>query len=138
MAGGLPPRPPPGRAADRAGHGAGWPETDLPRPVRIRRRHVAVRPDDRGAGRARLAKYPSVNIQIAGNPDDQETGKREAEERSLALGEQRSRNVGLYLEAKGVAPSRITTISYGEDRPTALGENAQARAQNRNAVTSVR
>ena len=33
---------------------------------------------------------------------------------------------------------RITTISYGKDRPTALGSNEQAWAQNRNAITSVR
>ena len=40
--------------------------------------------------------------------------------------------------ARGVTASRITTISYGKDRPTALGDNEQAWAQNRNTITSVR
>ena len=43
-----------------------------------------------------------------------------------------------YLKAKGVAGARITTISYGKDRPVALGSNEDAWAQNRNAITSVK
>ncbi len=43
-----------------------------------------------------------------------------------------------YLVARGVAAQRITTISYGKDRPTAMGDDEQAWAQNRNTITSVR
>jgi peptidoglycan-associated lipoprotein len=43
-----------------------------------------------------------------------------------------------YLLAHGIAVSRIATISYGKDRPTAAGATAQARAQNRTAISSVR
>ena len=42
-----------------------------------------------------------------------------------------------YLVARGVNSSRITTISYGKDRPSALGSDEQSWSQNRNAITSV-
>src|SRR6516165_8518866 len=80
-----------------------------------------------------LAKYPQVNVQVAGNCDDRGT-----EEYNLALGQRRANASRDYLVARGVAGSRISTISYGKDRPTALGDNEQAWAQNRNTVTSVR
>ena len=80
-----------------------------------------------------LAKYPQVNVQVAGNCDDRGT-----EEYNLALGQRRANSSRDYLVARGVAASRISTISYGKDRPTALGDNEQAWAQNRNTITSVR
>jgi peptidoglycan-associated lipoprotein len=80
-----------------------------------------------------LAKYPNVQVQLAGNCDDRGT-----EEYNLALGNRRAKAARDFLVAKGVSASRITTISYGKDRPTALGDNEQAWAQNRNAITSVR
>ena len=80
-----------------------------------------------------LAKYASVSVQVAGNCDDRGT-----EEYNLALGQRRANAAADYLKAKGVAGSRITTISYGKDRPTASGDNEQAWAQNRNAITSVK
>jgi peptidoglycan-associated lipoprotein len=80
-----------------------------------------------------LAKYGSVNVQIAGNCDERGT-----EEYNLALGNRRASAAAAYLKAKGVATARLTTISYGKDRPTAQGSNEQAWAQNRNAITSVR
>jgi peptidoglycan-associated lipoprotein len=80
-----------------------------------------------------LAKYPSVTIQVAGNCDDRGT-----EEYNLALGNRRAKAARDFLVARGVSSSRITTISYGKDRPTALGDDDQAWAQNRNAITSVK
>jgi peptidoglycan-associated lipoprotein len=80
-----------------------------------------------------LAKYPQVTIQLAGNCDDRGT-----EEYNIALGERRANAARDYLVAKGVAASRITTISYGKDRPTATGDDEQSWAQNRNSITSVR
>ncbi|MDE2582831.1 MAG: peptidoglycan-associated lipoprotein Pal [Rhodospirillales bacterium] len=79
-----------------------------------------------------LAKYPQVQILIAGNCDDRGT-----EEYNLALGHRRANAAREYLVAKGVSPARIKTISYGKNRPVALGDNEQAWAQNRNAITSV-
>jgi peptidoglycan-associated lipoprotein len=97
---------------------------------------ATVRPDqqttlDRQA--AWLAKYPTVNVQVAGNCDERGT-----EEYNLALGQRRANAAASYLRARGVSAARMTTISYGKDRPTALGSNEQAWAQNRNAITSVR
>jgi peptidoglycan-associated lipoprotein len=80
-----------------------------------------------------LAKYPNVRVQIAGNCDERGT-----EEYNLALGNRRANAARDFLVAKGVSTDRITTISYGKDRPVALGSNEQAWAQNRNAITSVK
>ena len=80
-----------------------------------------------------LAKYPNVSVQIAGNCDDRGT-----EEFNLALGQRRANAAKDFLAAKGVSTSRLTTISYGKDRPTALGDDEQAWSQNRNAITSVK
>jgi peptidoglycan-associated lipoprotein len=80
-----------------------------------------------------LKKYPQVQVQIAGNCDDRGT-----EEYNLALGQRRANAARDFIVAQGVSASRITTISYGKDRPVALGDNEEAWAQNRNAITSVR
>lgn len=86
---------------------------------------------DRQAGW--LARYPQVSVQIAGNADERGTT-----EYNLALGQRRANAARDYLVARGVSSARITTISYGKERPTALGSDEQAWAQNRNAITSVR
>ena len=79
-----------------------------------------------------LAKYPQVAVQVAGNCDERGT-----EEYNLALGQRRANAARDYLVAKGTSSARISTISYGKDRPTALGSDEAAWAQNRNAITSV-
>ena len=80
-----------------------------------------------------LAKYPNVSVELAGNCDDRGT-----EEFNLALGERRANAAKDFLTAKGVSAARVTTISYGKDRPTALGDDEQAWSQNRNAITTVK
>lgn len=97
---------------------------------------ASLKPDARATldkQAAWLAKYPQNNVQVAGNCDERGT-----EEYNLALGQRRANAAAGYLEAKGVAKTRVTTISYGKDRPTAMGHDEQAWAQNRNAITSVR
>jgi peptidoglycan-associated lipoprotein len=79
-----------------------------------------------------LKKYPAVTISIEGHCD--ERGTREY---NLALGERRANAVKDYLIALGVSPNRIKTISYGKERPVALGSNQNAWAQNRRGVTNV-
>jgi len=86
-----------------------------------------------GRQSAWLSKYSSNNVQIAGNCDERGT-----EEYNIALGARRAAAARDFLVAKGVAAGRITTISYGKDRPVALGSNEDAWKQNRNAITSVR
>jgi len=80
-----------------------------------------------------LGKYQLNNVQVAGNCDERGT-----EEYNIALGQRRASAARDYLVAKGVSSTRITTISYGKDRPVALGSTEDAYKQNRNAITSVR
>jgi peptidoglycan-associated lipoprotein len=80
-----------------------------------------------------LGKYPQVSVLLAGNTDDRGT-----EEYNLALGQRRANSARDYLVAKGTSSARISTISYGKDRPTAVGDDESAWAQNRNAITSVK
>jgi len=80
-----------------------------------------------------LQRYPQVTIQLAGNCDERGT-----EEYNLALGQRRANAARDYLVARGISSARITTISYGKERPVAAGSDEQAYSQNRNAITSVR
>ncbi len=80
-----------------------------------------------------LKQYPQNMVTIAGNADERGTT-----EYNLALGQRRAQAAQAYLVARGVAQSRINVVSYGKERPTALGSTADAWAQNRNAITSVR
>jgi len=96
----------------------------------------SVKPDGKATldkQAAWLAKFPQNNVQIAGNTDERGT-----EEYNIALGNRRASAARDYLAAKGVAGGRMTTISFGKDRPTALGSTEEAWAQNRNAITSVK
>ena len=79
-----------------------------------------------------LHRYPNVSVLIEGHCD--ERGTREY---NLALGERRASAVKNVLIAAGVSASRISTISYGKERPIVLGSNEEAWAQNRVAITTV-
>ena len=77
-----------------------------------------------------LASNPSVNVTVEGHAD--ERGTREY---NLALGDKRANSAKNYLATRGVNPARISTISYGKERPIALGSDEGSWAQNRRAVT---
>lgn len=79
-----------------------------------------------------LLKYPSVRATIEGHCD--ERGTREY---NLALGDRRANAAKNYLAARGIDAGRLTTISYGKERPIALGSDEASWAQNRRAVTIV-
>ena len=79
-----------------------------------------------------LQAYPGTSVVIEGHCD--ERGTREY---NLALGERRASAVRNYLVSQGIAPSRISTISYGKERPEDVGSGASAWAANRRAVTVV-
>jgi peptidoglycan-associated lipoprotein len=79
-----------------------------------------------------LQRYPQVMVRIEGNAD--ERGTREY---NLALGSRRAESVRAYLASRGVAASRMTTISYGKERPIDPGSNEEAWARNRNAHTAI-
>ncbi|MBX9814387.1 MAG: peptidoglycan-associated lipoprotein Pal [Sphingomonas sp.] len=79
-----------------------------------------------------LRRYPQVRVTIEGHCD--ERGTREY---NLALGDRRANAAKNYLASAGIDASRITTISYGKERPIALGSDEASWAQNRRAVTIV-
>lgn len=79
-----------------------------------------------------LQRYPQIRATIEGHAD--ERGTREY---NLGLGDRRANAAKNYLVARGIDPSRLTTISYGKERPVALGSDESSWAQNRRAVTIV-
>ena len=90
-------------------------------------------------GRATLEKQAawmktnaSVTVTIEGHCD--ERGTREY---NLALGDRRANAAKNYLVNNGIPASRISVISYGKERPIAMGSDEAAWAQNRRAVTVV-
>jgi peptidoglycan-associated lipoprotein len=95
----------------------------------------ALRTDGRGVlekQAAWLKQFPTVAVTVEGHCD--ERGTREY---NLALGERRANAVKDYLVALGIPANRIRTISYGKERPVAMGSNEQAYGQNRRGVTVV-
>ena len=79
-----------------------------------------------------LNANPSAKIIIAGHCD--ERGTREY---NLALGERRANAVKDYLVQLGLNPSRARTISWGKERPVAVGSMESSYTQNRRSVTEV-
>ncbi len=79
-----------------------------------------------------LNRYPSVMVRIEGNAD--ERGTREY---NLALGARRANAVRDYLVSRGVSASRISTVSYGKERPIDPGTSESAYQRNRNAHTAI-
>lgn len=90
-----------------------------------------LRPDATSALNANaewLTGHGDVVIQVEGHCD--ERGSREY---NISLGERRAKSVIKYLVGKGVDAERMYFISYGEDRPIALGHDDAAWSQNRRA-----
>lgn len=79
-----------------------------------------------------LQRNPAVRVLLEGHAD--ERGTRDY---NIALGERRANAAKSYLASLGIDPNRIQVISYGKERPAAVGSNEEAWAQNRRAVTVV-
>jgi peptidoglycan-associated lipoprotein len=77
-----------------------------------------------------LTKFPSKRVTIEGHAD--ERGTRDY---NIALGERRANAAKNFLSSLGVDAARISTISYGKERPDALGSDEASWAKNRRAVT---
>jgi peptidoglycan-associated lipoprotein len=73
-----------------------------------------------------LQEFPSVIIKIEGHCDERGTV-----EYNLSLGEKRARAAMDYLTGLGIAPNRISIISYGKERPAVEGNNEAAWSKNR-------
>ncbi len=144
----LPPAPPTGEGTENGTanpDGSGFGTTPIPG---SRTDFLQSVPSDRvffdtdsyslsGQGRAVLdsqaqwlQRYPNVSVTIEGHAD--ERGTREY---NLALGERRANSVRNHLESRGVASYRMTTTSWGKERPEVEGSHEAAWSQNRRAVT---
>jgi peptidoglycan-associated lipoprotein len=75
---------------------------------------------------ALLSKYPQVKIQVEGHCDERGTN-----EYNLALGERRANAAKKYLVSLGISTDRISSISYGEEKPLDTGHDEEAWAKNR-------
>ena len=77
-----------------------------------------------------LNRYPQYRVLIEGHAD--ERGTREY---NIALGARRAAAVVNYLESRGVSANRVTSKSYGKERPVAVCNDISCWSQNRRAVT---
>ena len=75
-----------------------------------------------------LKKSSSSALQVEGHCDE-----RGSVEYNLALGQRRAQSVKSYLSQLGIQDSRMSTISYGEEKPAVEGHNEAAWAKNRRA-----
>jgi peptidoglycan-associated lipoprotein len=73
-----------------------------------------------------LQKNPAVKVRIEGNCDE-----RGSDEYNMALGERRAKAAMDYLVSLGVQPDRLSTLSYGEEKPADPGHDEAAWAKNR-------
>lgn len=73
-----------------------------------------------------LATHTNGKVLLAGNTD--ERGSREY---NIALGERRAMSVATILQANGVSKSQITTVSYGAEKPVAVGHSEEDYQKNR-------
>jgi len=94
-----------------------------------------IRPDAQATLQKQAAwlnQYRDKTVSIEGHCD--ERGTREY---NIALGERRANAVKKYLVSLGVDASRLSTISYGKERPVALGSDEASWAQNRRGVSEL-
>ncbi len=75
-----------------------------------------------------LEKYSDIKLTIEGHCDERGTA-----EYNLALGERRAKAAYEYLIILGIDPSRMSCVSYGEEKPLVEGHNEEAWAKNRRA-----
>nr|MBA2565929.1 peptidoglycan-associated lipoprotein Pal [Gemmatimonadota bacterium] len=73
-----------------------------------------------------MSEFPEIAIRIEGHADERGTV-----EYNLALGERRAQAAKDYLVNAGIDPNRVSTISYGEERPSVDASDEEAWSQNR-------
>jgi peptidoglycan-associated lipoprotein len=76
-----------------------------------------------------LRDNPDANAVIEGHCDERGTNAY-----NLALGERRAESTKAFLVNLGISGARLTTISYGEEKPLDMGQNEEAWAKNRRAA----
>ncbi len=75
-----------------------------------------------------LTQFPTLIVEVQGHADEQGTT-----DFNLALGQRRATSVSRYLQAQTVSASQLSTVSFGEERPAAMGHTESAFSQNRRA-----
>ena len=106
-------------------------ESSLLKDIRFDFDKYDIRPEDTEIlkeNAALLKKYPNVKIQIEGHCDERGTT-----EYNVALGERRANSTKRYLLSLGIPADRLSTISYGEEKPVDPGHTEEAWAKNRRA-----
>jgi len=91
-----------------------------------------IREDQKGklqTATAYMKANPNVRITIEGNADE-----RGSEEYNLALGDRRANAVKQYLATQGIAENRLSSVSYGEERPMCNAQTEDCYQQNRRAA----
>jgi peptidoglycan-associated lipoprotein len=79
-----------------------------------------------------LKQFGGARVQVEGHADERGTS-----EYNIALGARRANAVADYLKSQGVADGRVSTISFGKDKPIDPGHDEAAWSRNRNAYTNV-
>jgi len=79
-----------------------------------------------------LKENPDVKVLIEGHCDERGTV-----EYNLALGEKRARAAMEYITSLGVAADRLDIVSYGKERPVALGHDENSWSKNRRAKFTI-
>jgi len=80
-----------------------------------------------------MSSYSNVTAVVEGNAD--ERGTREY---NLALAARRANSVKAFLVSQGISPSRLTTVSYGKERPIEGGSDEWSWSRNRNGNTNLK
>lgn len=75
-----------------------------------------------------LRSNPDILVTVEGHCDDRGTDAY-----NIALGERRAQSVKMFLLGQGIGTDRMRTVSYGEEKPIAMGDNEASWAQNRRA-----
>ncbi len=106
-------------------------ESKLLKDIRFDYDKYDIRREDEGIlkeNAAFLKKNPNMKVQVEGHCDERGTV-----EYNLALGERRANSTKRYLVSLGISADRISTISFGKERPLDPGHNEEAWAKNRRA-----
>lgn len=80
-----------------------------------------------------MQSHPSANMVVEGHCDE-----RGSTEYNIALGDRRAKSAKAYLQHLGVNGTRVSTISYGEERPLCTASNEDCWWKNRRAEFSAR
>ena len=117
---------------DAAGNGAnngqtfgGYSVEDLQQRYNIEGEYVQIL----DAHAAYLNATPASKVVVEGNTDERGTP-----EYNIALGQRRADAVKGFLAGKGVDAGKVSTVSYGEEKPAVLGHDEAAYSKNRRAV----